>query len=320
MVDKHSADKTDIPVSVRQLRESDVPEADRICRSAFNTFTGAPDLFGDKDYVIHRQRALPDAALAAEVDGELVGSNFAASWGSVGFFGPLTVRPELWDRGIAKALMESTMDTFTAWGTEHAGLFTFPQSPKHIGLYQKFGFWPRFLTPIMSKLVQGGRTEGWSTLSRVADVERYSYVSACRELTAAVYDGLDLEPEIRAVEAQQLGETVVLPGDKGLLGMAVCHIGAGSEAGSGSLYVKFAAVRPGPTAGADFDKLLDAVETLAEEKGVSRVEAGVNTGRDEAYRTMLSRGYRADWVGMTMHRPNQPGYSRPGSFVIDDWR
>ena len=24
-------------------------------------------------------------------------------------------------------------------------------SPKHLGLYQKFGFWPRFLTAIMAK-------------------------------------------------------------------------------------------------------------------------------------------------------------------------
>jgi len=24
--------------------------------------------------------------------------------------------------------------------------------------------------------------------------------------------------------------------------------------------------------------------------------------------------------GVTMHRPNEPGYSRPGAFVIDDWR
>jgi hypothetical protein len=154
----------------------------------------------------------------------------------------------------------------------------------------------------------------------VPDAERNSYVSAGRELTNAVYDGLDVEPEIGVVEAQGLGETIVLPADKGLRGIAVCHVGAGSEAGSGSLYVKFGAVGPGPTAEADFDIMLDAIETLAEEKGASRVEAGVNTSRDEAYHAMLSRGYRADWVGVTMHRPNEPGYSRSGSFVIDDWR
>jgi hypothetical protein len=23
---------------------------------------------------------------------------------------------------------------------------------------------------------------------------------------------------------------------------------------------------------------------------------------------------------VTMHRPNEPGYSRPGLYVLDDWR
>ena len=72
-------------------------------------------------------------------------------WGTVGFFGPLSVRPELWDQGVASRLMQATVALFDRWGTAHAGLFTFAHSPKHHGLYQKFGFWPRFLTPVMTK-------------------------------------------------------------------------------------------------------------------------------------------------------------------------
>ena len=83
--------------------------------------------------------------------GELVGSNFVTNWGSVGFFGPLSIRPDLWDRGVAKRLVESTIKLFEKWGTKHVGLFTFSHSPKHLGLYQKFGFWPWFLTAVMSK-------------------------------------------------------------------------------------------------------------------------------------------------------------------------
>src|SRR3712207_2483167 len=54
---------------------------------------------GDADLVGTRWRAAPDAAFGAYIDGALVGSNFAADWESFGFFGPLTVRPDLWDRG-----------------------------------------------------------------------------------------------------------------------------------------------------------------------------------------------------------------------------
>ncbi len=56
------------------------------------------------------------------------------NWGSVGFFGPLSVAHEYWDKAIAQRLLDATMDLFAAWGTRHAGLFTFAQSAKHVGL------------------------------------------------------------------------------------------------------------------------------------------------------------------------------------------
>ena len=87
-------------VIVRPLEETDLPEADRILRLAFGTFLGLPDpsgFLGDADYVRTRWLADPAAAFAAEIDGELAGSNFVSNWGSVGFFGPLTVRPDLWN-------------------------------------------------------------------------------------------------------------------------------------------------------------------------------------------------------------------------------
>jgi len=48
--------------------------------------------------------------------------------------------------------------------------------------------------------------------------------------------------------------------------------------------------------------------------------AGVNLGREEAYRAMLASGFKTQIQGVTMHRPNEPGYSRPGLYVLDDWR
>jgi hypothetical protein len=86
-------------VNIRPLQESDLPKADRILRLAFGTFVGLPDpmtFFGDADVVRTRFLANPAGALAAEINGELVGSNFVTNWGSVGFFGPLSIRPDLW--------------------------------------------------------------------------------------------------------------------------------------------------------------------------------------------------------------------------------
>ena len=76
---------------------------------------------GDADYVRTRWLADPKTALGAEIDGKLVGSNFATRWGSLGFFGPLSVEPQWWDRGIGVLLMKETLKIFEKWGTRHDG-------------------------------------------------------------------------------------------------------------------------------------------------------------------------------------------------------
>jgi GNAT superfamily N-acetyltransferase len=308
-------------VIVRDLRESDLTLADAILRSAFDTFTGVTSLFGDKDYVHTRWLADPGAAFAAEQDGQLAGTNFVTRWGTVGFFGPLSVRPELWDQGVASRLMQATVALFDRWGTAHAGLFTFAHSPKHHGLYQKFGFWPRFLTPVMTKApIAPRRSPQPIRYTALLPAERARAVDACRELTATAYEGLDLEREIRAVESQGLGEVLLLDDSSGLAGMAVCHLGAGTEAGGQGCYVKFGLARPGPGADVRFGALLDACESLAVDNGADHIELGVNAGRHEAYAAVMARGYRVGLVGVSMHRANDEGYSRPGTWLVDDWR
>jgi GNAT superfamily N-acetyltransferase len=305
-------------ILTRPLLETDLSDADRIVRIAFGTFLGLPDpstFMGDAAYVKPRWQTYPDGAFAAEVDGTLAGSSFATDWGSFGFFGPLTVRPDLWNTGVAKRLMEPMIGTFEEWGTKHAGLFTFAHSPKHVALYQKFGFWPRFLTAIMSKPVGERRSSiEWSGFSRADDLD--SLLKGCLKLTDSIYEGLDLQREIIAVRNQKLGETVVVQDSSSVDGFAVCHFGAGTEGGSGRCYIKFAAARTERT----FDALLDACEDMAFSQNLKIMVAGVNTARHEAHRQVMAAGFRTDFIGVAMQRPNEPGYNRPGVFILDDWR
>jgi GNAT superfamily N-acetyltransferase len=312
-------------VVIRPLAEGDLPAAQRIVRLAFGTFLGAPDpenFWADRDYVHGRFAAEHVVAFAAVLNGELAGSNFATRWGSVGFFGPLTVRPDLWDSGIGQLLVGAAGEQFERWGIRHAGLFTFPHSAKHVGLYGKFGFHPRFLTAVMAMPAQAAEPKlAWSRYGALSEADRNHAESASRALTEQLYDELDLSAEIRTVAARQLGDTVLLrEGDSGLAGFAICHWGLASEAGEDSCLVKFGAVRPGPGAAERFDALIDACAALARDAGMGRLLAGVNLAREEAYLQMLRRGFRTAIQGVTMHRPNQPGYSRPGLFVLDDWR
>ncbi|MFE1443584.1 GNAT family N-acetyltransferase [Streptomyces sp. NPDC058739] len=193
-------------VSVRPLAGPDLDRADEIFRVAFGTFLGIPEpqtFFGSADYVRTRWAADPRAAFAATVDGEVAGSNFAADWGSVGFFGPLTVRPDLWDQGIGRRLMEPVMDCFDTWENRHLGLFTFSHSPKHLELYRRYGFWPRFLTAVMRKQVAAkDAVPGRVLYGELGAAQRPAALSLGRDLTGAVYEGLDLEREIVAVQAQ----------------------------------------------------------------------------------------------------------------------
>ncbi len=79
-------------------------------------------------------------------------------------------------------------------------------------------------------------------------------------------------------------------------------------------------MRPGAQAGEQFEQLLDLCEAFGATQKMLRLLAGVNTSRDEAYTRMVARRFRTEITGLVMHKPNEPGYNRPGIFVLDDWR
>jgi hypothetical protein len=150
--------------------------------------------------------------------------------------------------------------------------------------------------------------------------ERVRCLAQCAVITDRIFPGLNVATEIRSIAEQQLGETTLVHDDRGLAGFACCHVGAGSEAGSDTTFVKFAAARPGDGAPGIFARLLDACEAVAAETGCGELMAGISTARHQAYRQMLDRGFRIVVSGVTMLRPNEPAFNRPDCFVIDDLR
>jgi GNAT superfamily N-acetyltransferase len=310
-------------VRVRPMLAGDLDAADTVMRLAFGTIRGLPDpasAFGDRDYVRTRFRAGPECAWVAEVEGEVVGSVLAARWGSFAFFGPLTVHPRLWDRGIASLLLRPVLEAFERWGVRQAGLFTFANSPKHLALYQKHGFWPGSLTVVMAKPPVPRAGSSYALVSDESDMAP-GVLDEIRALTDEVFSGLDLEREIVAAKAQGIGDTILVRRDGMLEGVAVCHLGAASEAGSDTCYVKFAAARPGHDAEERYERLVDACEDFAAVSGLGRLVAGVDVGRLDAYRRLLARGFRAEQVGVSMWlRPEETRFDTPGQYVLDDLR
>jgi GNAT superfamily N-acetyltransferase len=310
-------------VTIRPLREDDLSAVDRVFRLAFGTYVGLPDplaFAGDSDWTRTRWLATPEAAFVAERDGEVVGSNFGTRWGSVATFGPLSVRPDCWDRGLAQLLLAPVMERFQAWGVRHAGLYTFAQSAKHVNLYAKYDFWPGPLMAVMEKRPGAAAGVGFECYSMVPPIERAGVRAASRRLTDAVCEGLDLSSEIEAVERERFGDTVIVRDGHDVVGFAVCHAGRGTEAGSASCYVRFAAAAPGAAAPARLGRLLAACETFAASRGSATLVAGVSMGRASAYRSLRARGFRTSLQGVTMHRPSAAPYHRESDFVLDDWR
>jgi hypothetical protein len=310
-------------IQVGPLRKNEVAEADRIVRVAFGTFLGVPDpaaFMGDRDFMTPRWRSRHVKVIAAREGKRLIGTNVVTRWGSFGYFGPLTVLPEYWDRGVAQRLLDVTMTVFDEWGVRHTGLFTFAASAKHVGLYQKFGYWPRYLTALMTRAPQASAPGQSNLLSALNKAERERAIPGCAGITDQIDKGLDLSDEIREVLAQRTGDVVLVPGRAGApVAFAICLNGPGSEGGVKTCYVKFGAVRGGAGAGERFEKLLAACESFATARGLT-IEAGVNLARQDAFQRMRARGYRVTTQGVAMQRPHAEGFNRPDVWVIDDWR
>lgn len=309
-------------VTVRPLAETDMSAAAAINRSAFASFFGIADpakFRPGADVIRPRWRSWPAAGIALDIDGTLAGVGIMMRWGSVCVLGPLTVDPRHQSKGLARTAMAALLGIADRTGFAFTGLFTHPQSPKHIRLYESFGFAMQRITAVMAKPV-AATEQAARPFSAIAADGRAAALADLARVSDRAYPGLDLAAEIMIVAEMRLGETLILDEGAGVAGFAVCHCGTGSEATDGQALVKFAAVRGGGGAPERFTRLLAACEAYAAARGVATLVAGTNTGRTEAYRLMKEYGFRTAMNGIAMFRPATDGYNRPDALVIDDWR
>ena len=311
-------------VRIGLLRESEIAEAGRIMRLAFGTFIGLAnplDFMSGREFFWPRWRSPHIKILAARDGGRLIGTIMATRWGSFGLLGPLAVSPDYWNRGLAQRLFAAAVRVLDRWGVRQSGLFTFSNSPMHICLYQRYGYWPGYLTAIMKRAPAAPMrrpTRGAKApvlLSVLTRSERELAIASCAKLTNRVERGLDLSDEIRAVVKQRTGEVLLVHERNSMGAFAVCMHGPGTEGGEKLCYVKFAAA----SSGERFERLLDSIDALALTHGVE-VEAGVSTACVDAFDRMRSRGYRLENLGVAMQRPHGEGFTRPGAYVLGDWR
>lgn len=304
---------------VRTARERDLPLADAVLREAFDAFTGREGHFGDGDPLTSRWRTDRRRVFVAELEGEIVGSNAITARGSLGWFGPLAVAPTLWGSGVAHPLIDEAHERLTGCGADEVGLFTFADSPLHLSLYSRHGYWPGPLMLIMARDVRGARAGESSQFADLPVAEREGVLRELRALTDRVHAGWDLTRDVVSTSEHGLGGTVLVHDAGGLAGAALCHLGPGSEAQSGTCRVKTAVARPGPSVEARMARLLDAVAGYATKRGAGHVIAVVSAASEACARLLLEQGHRVAAQGVAMHRGGL-SHHREGVWVLDDWR
>lgn len=313
-----------VQYEVRPMQTSDLPAARKVLSLAFGTFLQVPepdDFWSDLDYIGTRWRSSPESAFVVVQNGEVIGSNFATRWGSIGIVGPLSIHPKAWHQGLAKQLMIPVMSCFKRWKVTHSALFTFAQSQMHTNLYQKFGFWPRYLTAIMQKEISVDivdKTE-YELFSKGNATKQASILSQVNQMCDDIYSGLSLGHEIRMTDEQKLGDTVLIETNGILKGFAVMHCGKNTEAGENKAYIKFATIEQSLGQNC-FKKLLNACESFTDQQSLAVLEVGANFARKEMIELLQQRAYRTVIQGVAMQSDNDSAYNRAGIYLIDDWR
>src|SRR4029079_725270 len=145
------------------------------------------------------------------------------------------------------------------------------------------------LTALTEKRVAPNASQ-LETLAGLDGHARATAIEGCVAVTSSLREGLDLTGEIECLAEPGKGDVVIVREGARIAAFALCHVGAASEAVTGSCYVKFAAVRPGAGGAGLLDGLLDACETLAAEGGADRLEVRVSLARRPESEPVDARG------------------------------
>jgi GNAT superfamily N-acetyltransferase len=332
-------------VQIRRVKKGDLSRIRDVIEQTFADFlerqlgTRPRQAFGGAQYVHHRWLMEPWGCFVAEEDNaKIVGTALAVNWGSVGLLGPVAVLTNYQNQTIGQQLIRAVEDFFEENKVVLHGAVTYPTSPKHLLLYQRFGYRAKFLTAVMTRVLDrtpvvrppiGSVAQKPPVKQPGVTVRKYSSLEESKKkatlgrlhrITNAVCKGLDLSKEIEIVDGLALGDTLLLERGKDLLGFAVYHAPGVSEAPAGALYVKYLAIDPAHKKVEYLEHFVAAIEELAQELGLARVILPVYVKYHAAYSTLLRLGYQIEVTMVRMQRGKQEDYEDPTHLVLDDWR
>ena len=137
-------------VKLRPGLPTDAKACGRICYEAFGTiasnhnfpsdFPSAEVAIGLMEMLLSHPRFF---SVVAEVNGEIVGSNFLDERSAVAGLGPITVDPKLQNRRLGRRLMEAALDRARERAFPGVRLLQTAYHGRSLALYATLGFQPR---------------------------------------------------------------------------------------------------------------------------------------------------------------------------------
>jgi predicted N-acetyltransferase YhbS len=208
-------------IKIRRVRKGDLAKVRDVIEQAFGDFferqmgTRPRLVFGGSQYVHHRWLMEPWGCFVAEEgDGKIVGAALAVIWGTVGLVGPVAVLTNYQNQDIGQQLLTACQGFFEENKATLEGVSTYPNSPKHIMLYQKFGYRPKGLVMLAGKpldrreIVQATRPPKPGLVVRryssLEEAKKKAAMQRVRRITNGIWRGMDLSKEVEIVDGLAL--------------------------------------------------------------------------------------------------------------------
>ena len=226
------------PVTVRKARPEDAPVCGRICYEAFtkiSTEHGFPRDFPSVEVatgVLSMMFSHPSFyCVVAESGGQILGSNCLDERSAIAGIGPITIDPEVQNRGVGRSLMEAVLARSAERGFRGARLLQAAFHNRSLSLYTKLGFDTREPISTMQGPAIKSPTPGYSIRpGHISDLEE------CNRLCRSVH-GHDRVGELRdaieqvaAVVAERDGRIVAYATSIGFFGHMVGETNADVQA------------------------------------------------------------------------------------------
>jgi len=263
--------------------------------------------------------------VALRGSGEVVGALYSATWGTIGWLGPLAVAPSAQRLGIGQQLLDACLHRWEGQGVRLGGLDSGPASVAQQYLYGKAGFRADWLSVGLRKAVaelappQPLRFPVVA-FSGLALKERQARLAEARALTEAIYPGLDWSREIGQAFQLGLGESWLAADGSHTVGVAVVHAWPHGETRPGEAKLKLLALDPARGNAAHFHALAQTVEQYAAERQLASVVTRVCTRARGGYWTLIAeRGYAPYAPKARLKRGARADYEPPDGYYLDEW-